>query len=104
MTNRITAAVARMEKQIADRIAKGLTTQAKVDALHAHLDLDILEHAKFQEYKSLAYTEGKLTLDESQSLYNLLGNTASTFNRQPIAVKSVLTSLFAELLKMRMAS
>ena len=102
MPNRITAAVARMENQIAERISKGLTTREKVDALD--LDMDILEHAKFQEYKSLAFAEGKLNLDEAQSLYNYLGNSVSVFNTQPVAVKSVLTSLFAELLKMRMAS
>lgn len=102
--NRITAAVSRMEKQITERISKGLTTQEKVDALYATLDMDILEHARFQEHKSLAYAEGKLNLDEAQSLYNYLGNTVNVFNAQPIAVKSVLTSLFGELLKVRMAS
>jgi hypothetical protein len=99
MANRITAAFARMEAQIADRIAKGLTTQDKVDELHKKLDMDIAEHAKFQEVKSLAVVNGKLTTEEGQTVYLALGNTVSVFNKQPIHVKSVLTSLFGELLK-----
>ena len=102
--NRITAAIARMEAQIKDRIANGLTTKEKVDALHATLDMDIVEHARFQEAKSLAFAQGKLNMDEAQEVYILLGNTVSVFNAQPIAVKSVLTSLFGELLKARLAS
>jgi hypothetical protein len=104
MTNRITAAVVRLEKQIAERISKGLTTQAKVDALHATLDMSVEEHAKFQEYKTLAYAEGKLNFDEAQLLYEYLGECVSVFNARPIAVKSVLTSLLGELLKIRIAS
>jgi hypothetical protein len=97
--NRVTAAIARMEQQIADRIATGKTTQKKVDQLAKTLDMDVMEHAMFQERKSLAFAMQKLNADEAQSLYVMLGNTPSVFNRQPIAVKSVLTKLFAELMQ-----
>ncbi len=99
--NRITAAFARMEAQIKDRIAAGLTTQDKVDALHKTMDMDISEHVRFQELKSLAVAEGKLTVDEGQTIYLSLGETVTVFNKQPIHVKSVLTSLFGELLRAR---
>ena len=101
MSNRIVNAIGKMEAQIADRIAKGLTTAAKVEDCRKSLDMTIEEHAKFQTLKSLAVAQNVLTLDEGQTVYNLLGNTVSTFNKQPVHVKHVLTSLFGELLKKR---
>ena len=98
MANRITAAFARMEAQIADRIAKGLTTAEKVRDLHQTLDMDLAEYVKFQEAKTLAVASGLLTLEEGQCVYACLGESVQTFNDQPVHVKSVLTSFFAELL------
>jgi hypothetical protein len=99
MANRITAAFARMDAQIADRIANGLTTAEKVRDVHKTLDMDIGEHAKFQTLKTLAVAQGLLTLEEGISIYAALGESVQTFNNQPIHIKSVLTSFFAELLK-----
>jgi hypothetical protein len=98
MANRITDAFARMKAQIADRIAKGLTTAEKVRDLHKTLDMDIGEHAKFQTLKTLAVAQGLLTAEEGQSIYVCLGESVTVFNDQPIHIKSVLTSFFAELL------
>lgn len=98
MANRITAAFARMEAQIADRVAKGITTQAKVDETSKAMDMTIAEHAMFQTKKSLAVAQGRLTAEEGQTIYVALGNTVSVFNKQPVHVKCVLTSLFKELL------
>ena len=98
MANRITDAFARMEAQIKDRIAKGLTTADKVTALHSTLDMTIEEHVKFQTLKTLAVARNLLTVDEAQAIYVCLGECVTVFNDQPIHVKSVLTSLFAELL------
>ena len=103
MSNRVTVAFARMETQINDRIAKGLTTTEKVADTCKVLDMDILEYVKFQEIKSLAVATGKLTLDEGQCVYACLGQSVETFNRQPVHVKSVLTNLFQELLTARIA-
>src|SRR3954470_9061885 len=83
MANRITAAFARMEAQIADRIAKGLTTAEKVRDLHKTLDMDIGEHAKFQTLKTLAVARNLLTLEEGQTIYVCLGESLQTFNDQP---------------------
>jgi hypothetical protein len=102
--NRVTSAIARMKDQIAERINLGLTTAAKVKSLHKTLDMDVSEHARFQELKTLAVAEGKLTLEEGQSLYLLLGNSVSVFNKQPVEVKCVLTKIFEELLARRQSA
>ncbi len=99
MRNRVTAAISVMKAQIEGRIAMGLTTPERVAASAAGLDMEVEEHADFQTRKSLAVELGKLTLDEGMTVYVLLGNTVSVFNRQPAHVKSVLTGLFRELLE-----
>ncbi len=96
--NRVTAAIGRTETRIKERLAAGLVTQEKVDALHKTLDMELLEYVKFQEHKSLAFASGKLTLEEANTIYAYLGESVETFNSQPIAVKSVLTQIFGELL------
>jgi len=102
MTNRIEAAFERMEKQIQGRIRDGKTTQEKVDATGKSLDMDLEEFCKFQDLKSLAVSEGKLSLEEGQAIYACLGNIPATFNGQPVHVKAVLTGVFGELLKARL--
>ena len=92
--NRITNAVARMETQIA---GKNLPAETLAKS-HKSLDMDLEEYCKFQEMKSVAFLESKLTLDEAQSVYAMLGNTPEQFNSQSLAVKAVLTKLFSELL------
>ena len=98
MKNRITLAFARMEKQIAQRLESGQTSQEQLDVLYKDLDLDSLEHCRFQEHKSLAVTEGKLTLEEGMTVYRALGGVPDVFNTQPLHIKVVLTNLFGELL------
>lgn len=98
MTDRITAAIGRMKAQVAERIALGITTKSRVKATSKALDLDLAEHAHFQTLKTLAVANGKLTADEGQVVYRLLGGTPSVFNRRPVEVKYVLTSLYKELL------
>lgn len=90
-----------MEKQIAERIASGLTTAEKIAETRKALDMDVSEYCKIQETKSLAVADGTLTLDEGLTIYAALGEVPSHFNGQPVHVKSVITSLFAELLKRR---
>jgi len=99
--NRITAAFARMEAQIAARIEQGLTTADKVAESGKSLDMDMEEYVKFQTLKSLAVAMGKLTEEEGMTVYACLGETLSTFNDQPVHVKFVLNGLFRELLQAR---
>ena len=101
MPNRIALSIAKMKKQIEDRIAAGLVTQEKVDQHHKTLDMDLDEYCLFQEKKSLAFASGILTLDEATYVYGLLGTTPEHFNQLPVAEKAVLTKLFSELLSVQ---
>lgn len=94
MNNRILSAIARMKTQIE---SKNLPKE-KLDTLHKQLDMDMTEYVRFQELKSVALVSGKLTLDEAQTIYALLGNVPEQFNNQPMEVKCVLTHVFQELL------
>jgi len=97
--NRVSAAIERAKARIKDRLETGVITEERVAELHKSLDMDFTEFARFQELKSLAMLEGRLTQDEAQTIYALLGETPDHFNRQPVEVKSVLTQIFGELLE-----
>lgn len=101
MNNRITAAIGRTETRIAERLASGQVTQAKLDELHKANDMALDEYCKFQEAKSLAFASGKITLVEASSIYGYMGETPETFNSQSLAVKVVLTQFFGELMGVR---
>ena len=96
--NRVTVAIEKANARIQSRLAEGIITTERVSELDRSLDMEVSEFCRFQELKSLAMLEGRLTQDEAQSVYAMLGNTAEHFNRQPVAVKSVLTQIFGELL------
>jgi hypothetical protein len=96
--NRVSKSVTKMKAQIDKRIADGLTTAERVEDSRVPLDMDLDEYIRFHELKSLAVTQGKLTADEGQYIYRMLGETPASFNRQSIEVKAVFTSLFKELL------
>ena len=96
--NRVTMKVEKIKKRIAERLEKGLTTQEKVDELNSILDMEMLEYVRFQEVKTLAVADGTLTMEEGMVIYGFLGETPEHFNEQPIAVKTVLTMIFQELL------
>src|SRR4051794_24179471 len=97
--NRISRAIDRMRVQVEERIALGMTTEARVETTRKALDMDLGEFAKLQEMKSLACVDGTLTPDEAQYVYGLLGATPSHFNKQDVATKAVLTQMFRELLE-----
>jgi hypothetical protein len=99
--NRIAQAIALKKNELAERIANGIVTQAKVDETHKALDMELDEYVKFQELKSHASIAGPLTLEEANLIYHYLGNTPDHFNKQPIEVKVVLTQVFLELVKRR---
>ena len=101
--NRVVTGIAKMKDQIANRIATGLTTQAKVDEARTAYDMQFDEYCKFQELKSLAVQNGTLTLDEGQTVYGYLGNTPEHYNKQPVEVKAVLTKLYAQLLEIEIS-
>jgi len=94
-TNRIINGVAKAEAAILD---KGLSAD-KIESTRKAMDMEISEYCRFQELKSLASTTGRLSLDEAQTIYAYLGNSPEHFNNQSLAVKYVLTQVFASLLK-----
>ena len=93
--NRILFGIDRAKKAIEQ---KGLSPE-KLAAHSKSLDMEFLEYCRFQELKSLATMNGKLTLDEAQTVYGYLGSVPEHFNSQPIHIKWVLTEVFASLLK-----
>jgi len=101
--NRVSTAIAKMKTQIAAKVAAGLS-QEKVDATHKALDMELDEYCRFQEMKSAAVMDKKLTLEEAQLIYKYLGETPEHFNQQPVEVKAVLTQIFKELLASRIAA
>lgn len=96
--NRILSAITRQESTIARRIRSGITTEDKVESACVALDMELDEHVRFQELKSLAVATGLITVSEGQTIYNALGSIPQTFNDQPVHVKLVLTTFFKELL------
>jgi hypothetical protein len=101
--NRIAGAIGRYEGLIAKKLESKEVTSGKLVELSTKLDMEFVEYCKFQELKSLACIDGALSLDEANTVYSFLGNTPEQFNRQPLAVKAVLTQVFEELLRKRMA-
>jgi len=97
--NRIAKAIIAQKLNIDSRLDDGLTTPEAMTALDATLNMDIEEHARFQDLKSLAVTDETLTLEEGQLVYSYLGGSPERFNRQPLEVKVTLTELFGMLLK-----
>jgi len=96
--NRVTAAYKKMEDQIQQRLADGVTTEQAVAETSENLNMSIGEYCRFQEAKSHAVASGKLSTDEGMTIYNSLGESVETFNGQPVHVKAVLTKIFMELL------
>lgn len=94
MNNRILAGIERAKAAIA---AKNLSPE-KIADMSLKMNMELDEYCRFQTLKSAAMGT-KLTFDEAQTIYGFLGNTVETFNEQPLAVKWVLTEVFASLLK-----
>lgn len=97
--NRIQNAIDKIERSITGKIINGEISKEEVERLKSSFDMTISEHWRFQELKSLAVMDGRLSLDEAQYVYNLLGNAVSRFNKQSLGVKVTLTQLFKELLQ-----
>ena len=99
--NRIATAIVAKNAEIKAKLNVGKITQAQIDNTHTALDMDIEEHAMFQNLKSLAVTRNLLTLDEGQTVHVVLGEVVTVFNGQDIGTKCVLTGLFKEMLAAR---
>ena len=104
MANRIIEAIAKMKQQIADRLAQGIVTAAKVAEADKGMNIEFDEFVAFQNLKSQAHVMGKLSLEEAQTIYGYLGEAGPEhFNSQAIEVKAVLNKVLAELLQTKIA-
>lgn len=91
--NRVSAYEANFQNQL----MKNPVSEKTLQSASKTLDLDASLHARLQEQKSLYFVEGKLTKDEADRIYQVLGNSVTYFNNQPVTAKlaviSVLTSV-----------
>jgi hypothetical protein len=78
----------------------GPIPEGGIARLEASTQFDIEEFVKFQELKSSAWLGGKFSTETAQLIYNYLGETPAHANRQPLAVRLVLTQVLTELLSM----
>lgn len=99
MANRVELGIAKLTEVMKKKLAAGEVSQEQIDKLNKSLELDMQEYCMFQEEKSLASMDGRLNLEEAQSVYHYLGECPSTFNAQPFEVKYVLTEVWTSLLK-----
>jgi hypothetical protein len=97
--NRVIEKIEQMKARIASRLQAGIITKEQVDQAHKNFDMEMDEYVRLQQLKSLAVISGVLTQEEGNTVYSFLGEVPSTFNRQPIEVKVVLTKMLAELLE-----
>lgn len=95
--NRVSNMIASVEKAVKERLAAGLITAEKIESARVEMKLPMREYASFQQLKSLANTDGTLSLDEAMTVYHYLGSTPDTFDNQPFAVKHVLFKILGEL-------
>jgi hypothetical protein len=99
---RIDAHIAKCRNAIEDKIASGELTEEKLNQFNKSLDIDFSEFTTFQDLKSQAMLSGKLSEDEAMQIYRFLGEGGpGKFNGLELAVKSTLTTIFAELLALR---
>ena len=95
--NRISAAIEKMKVQVE---SKNLPPE-KIASVSKSLDMEFDEFVVFQTQKNVAMMHGKLTLEETQTVYGYLGETLEHFNAQAVHVKAVLTKLLCELLNQK---
>jgi hypothetical protein len=63
------------------------------------LNISHAEWTMFHEKKSLAQADGRMDLDNAMWVYNTLGGSVEVFNKQPAAVKYLMTEIFKRLLQ-----
>ena len=93
VANRIDLGITRIEKQISEK----MLAPEKLAHMHNTFNVSTDEYVIFQELKSAVRVI--LTLEESHTIYGYLGNTAESFNRQPIAVKVAITKTMKEIME-----
>jgi hypothetical protein len=76
-------------------------SEAKYTEFDRMLNMTHDEWVMFQEKKSLAQAEGRMTVENAMWVYEQLGGTVEIFNSRPAATKYVMTEIFKKLLEPR---
>ena len=92
--NRVTAMIEKLQ----NKLMTDNPSLEKQETASNGLNLNFVEHTRFQEVKSLAQLQGKLSLDEANVIYRYLGPSPDTFNSQALAAKLALSLLIGELI------
>ena len=100
---KVAQAIAAMERTIKERIASGKITVEAVEKMRLSLDLDLADYCRFQDLKSQAHAMQKLSGNDAQHIYGLLGNTPDAFNKRSAATKYILWNLLGELAAWKIA-
>lgn len=96
-----------MGGEVADRVQSGIAkmreaTRAMTSQQQEHsnkvLDITTGEYITFQNVRAAAQAGGLLSFEESQSLYEYLGESHRAFNAQEIAIKLVVTKVITVLM------
>lgn len=90
--------VLQMIETVKEGIRQKHMTGEQKKKLSEQLNMELSEYVRFQELKSLAFAEGRLSLEEANIIYGFLGDIPTTFNSQPVEVKIALTVVFKNLL------
>jgi hypothetical protein len=98
--NRVTNAIALITARVDTLKAKGTLTDESIAQKSKGLDMSMEEFCHFQNLKS-ALMGSKITEDEAQTVYGILGTTPDHFNSQPYVIKIVITKMYAELMGIR---
>jgi len=86
-----------MEAKVAPLLA-GMDSQ-KHDVMSRQLDISFDELFVWQEKKSEAFASGKISLEDANYLYEMIGQSTETFNKRSLAVKLVVSQFMLLLLK-----
>lgn len=100
MSNRITAAIARTRQ----RLDSAALPAEKLERASAAATMDFELYCAAQDAKSAAFAGGRITLEEAQTLYRMLGSGPDSFNALPLAARCVVLKALMELLTPRAAA
>lgn len=100
--NRLEARIATLQA----RIDSGTIPGDKLTDLESSLATDTMDLVEYQNLQSQAHAAGKITFDEAQLLYKLLGGQAPSaqhWDKLSIAERVAITQMMSELLDWKIA-
>lgn len=95
--NRVNAFEANFQNQL----MKNPVSVKSLESASRTLDLEASDHARLQEQKSLYFVEGKLSKDEADRIYQILGGSANVFNNQPVTAKLAVIAVLTRVEKQK---